>query len=379
MNRFIEKRGECYALKSAPIREAVKELREHKGWGYNSIAARELLTDIESALQLANCIALAEKHAPYTKAPQPEPKSKDREQLERLLETHEPDIQSVYWPSGTALQKLEITFRSKTMRGTCGASNYKPVSAAAREVISVKNSNPVARVVSGDHEFTPKPKPSSTDKYLEVCGRGKRLRDSDMGITLDLRIPNNMRPTQVIDSMPINVKIGPSVIWIKYNAEKNAWEEILAEPEQEPESKASKPNLRKYKTLGFSGRGKPLVCMACGKDTCSSLRQALEEWEKFHAEPEPKATTNKSTSANYLRWNKAYKAWEVVAAEPEQEPVKPEQLDPKACRQFVEQLLAFDELEKNRAEDIDRILVALLSNPYIGVLSYLTFFEAYKK
>lgn len=122
----------------------------------------------------------------------------------------------------------------------------------------------------------------------------------------------------------------------------------LAEPQPEPESKASKPNQRKYKTLGFSGRGKPLVCMACGKDNCVELRQAQEEWEKFHAEPQP-------------------------------EPIKPEQLDPKACRQFVEQLLAFDELEKNRAEDIDRILVALLSNPYIGVLSYLTFLEAYKK
>lgn len=58
MNRFIDKRGECHGLKGESIREAIKELRQHRGWWYVSIEARELLTDIEGALQLANCIAL---------------------------------------------------------------------------------------------------------------------------------------------------------------------------------------------------------------------------------------------------------------------------------------------------------------------------------
>lgn len=61
------------------------------------------------------------------------------------------------------------------------------------------------------------------------------------------------------------------------------------------------------------------------------------------------------------------------------EPIKPEQLDSKACRQFVEQLLAFDELEKNRVLDIDRLLVSLLSSNQIGLLSYVLFLKGYTK
>lgn len=349
MNRYLEHEGECFALKSIAIQADIQEiLRPFSG----GISTPEFLKELRGALQIANCIALAEKQAPYTKAPQPAPKSKDRKQIEKLLETHEPEITKYEVKYKSTIPELRIEFFPKDRDGL--------VASAPKRLFPDGQPPAPARVVPEEPkqfvsdgikiEFVPHtPAPDHrTDKYLEVCGRGKRLRVSDMGITLDLRIPNNMRPTQVIDSSPINVKIGPSVIWIKYNAEKNEWEEILAEPQPEPESKASKPNQRKYKTLGFSGRGKPLVCMACGKDNCVELRQAQEEWEKFHAEPQP-------------------------------EPIKPEQLDPKACRQFVEQLLAFDELEKNRVLDIDRLLVSLLSSNQIGLLSYVLFLKGYTK
>lgn len=85
-----------------------------------------------------------------------------------------------------------------------------------------------------------------------------------------------------------------------------------------------------------------------------------------------------SISITYVRSkNRLIPMFERVHAEPE--PIKPEQLDPKACRQFVEQLLAFDELEAKREADIEQLLVTLLSHPEIGLLSYVHFFEGYSK
>lgn len=328
MNRFIEKRGECYALKSIAVQADIQEiLRPYAG----GIEVFGFLRELRQALQLANCIALTpdtdneplyQKLDRYTN----EWVTIDQKEFDKLYyeeprrvapRTYGPTLRK-FFKGGGKFQLTVDTRAEKTpeikskgreaqsgisagggpggMAGSSGGGTMGSNGGGGRGVFAIHSpiiGEPVVPKKEFGVELTPKRKAQNvrSDKYLEVCGRGKRYRVADIKIDV------------VLDEH-------------------------------------AKPGLEYCKPIDL------------GNSTAKILTKRDGLW---------------------YEWIPCKAEWQHY------EPIKPEQLDPKACRQFVEQLLAFDELEAKREADIEQLLVTLLSHPEIGLLSYVHFVEGYKK
>lgn len=306
MSNYIKKVGAIRSLRVNEVTRALREISTHM-----RPERREELLSICNALLAADCLALPEDDIAVG--------------TDRYF-----DLPSVFAANEEVAGVVATNFPRLTEQNGGPVVPIDPND--FRFKINQGSQKKFGVELAPKPEFTPKPKLSTTDQYLEVCGRGKRVRISDISI--------EFVPTEDLKESVCLFKA------LSHNLDEldNLSFQIRARFPQG--SKAREIDQSKYPSLRFSSIGQPICCMLCTRVNCKSLGRAEEEWKKLHAEPEP---------------------------------IKPEQLDPKACRQFVEHLVAFEELEAKRQEDWLLFLCVIANTKEISFESMSLFIENYKK
>lgn len=403
MNRFIEKKRECYALKS---RDLIADISTRQ---YLSTYDDKLfLEELKGALRLANCIALAPDIVPekrpvfeslnrasnewqsigrqawlklyeeqknrvcsfrtygptlrikypcgfvgfkglpnqngdiYADEPEAPPKSDDQNTLDTLLDLYYPDIRSMEMRHG-AILKTEIEWSGKN-----------------RLAFSAE-----------------KPAPEPVVDEFKGLGYGAlRIAYQDEYSSGRVGEPVAPTPETKKNTDQVNAVLG---LWA--NCPQRVYG-LVDKPKRDfgvtQTPKRSATDARTTQYLQVCGRGlrkPPIVTILTSR---GSTEITQEVWDHCKAVTLKKGLGKSgaipSAAFGYFTFDKDSNEWIFSLGK-----LEPERLDPAACRHFVEQLLAFDELEAKRKDDYLSLLFLLAYTHEISSESHNVFIEGYRK
>lgn len=371
MNRFIEKKRECYALKS---RDLIADISTRQ---YLSTYDDKLfLEELKGALRLANCIALAPDIVPE--------KRPVFESLNRASNEWQ-SIGRQAWLKLYEEQKNRVcSFRTygPTLRikYPCGFVGFK----------GLPNQN--GDIYADEPEAPPKSDDQNTlDTLLDLYYQDIRSMEMRHGAILKTEIEWSGKnrlvfsaekpapeptPETKKNTDQVNAVLGlwancPQQVYGLVDKPKRDFG-VTQTPKKAPQDDRTSQYLQ---ACGRGLRKPPIVTILTSR---GSTEITQEVWDHCKAVTLKKGLGKSgaipSAAFGYFTFDKDSNEWIFSLGK-----LEPERLDPAACRHFAEYLTSYDELEAKRAEDIQQLKYYLLLTPTLSLFSYVAATARYGK